>query len=205
MAWAACPIIPREGPLTKADRYRRRLRTWPGCAQPHRRERPDPGQSRQSWARMRVHHDHVVHHRRSRRSQCRVDRLPGAGCRAWRPGQSRVDEPAVDRRKPLVASVVSPAWRRLFTLEQPPSREPASMRHASRDCAATDAVSILQGQDHRHPGKGHHRDYDLALPRMRSDVDDREPESVFNPPQVRSFPTRDRTGVQNSAVGSGTP
>ena len=27
----------------------------------------------------------------------------GARCRAWRPGQSRVDEPAMDRRKPLVA------------------------------------------------------------------------------------------------------
>ena len=43
-----------------------------------------------------------------------------------------------------------------------------------RACDATDDLSFLRGQEYRHAGKGHHRDFILALPRMRSDVDNRQ-------------------------------
>jgi len=53
-----------------------------------------------------------------------------------------------------------------------------------RDCGATRNVSILRRQENRHPGQGHHGDDRVALPRVRSDVDDRGPESGCASPEV---------------------
>ena len=53
-----------------------------------------------------------------------------------------------------------------------------------RDCSATRNVSILRRQENRHPGQGHHGDDRVALPRVRSDVDDRGPESGCASPEV---------------------
>ena len=109
MASAACPA---DHPTSRDRLLRRiaiagRLRIWCGCAERDSREPPDLGRSSESRRDGLPPQDHVAHHCSSHRSRWRADHPQGARCRARQPRRSRLDERAMARRTPRVASIVA--------------------------------------------------------------------------------------------------
>ena len=103
------PIIPQSSGLLRRIAIAGASWTWCRCAERDSREPPDLGRSSESRRDCLPPQDHVVHHCGSHRRRWRADHPQGARCRARQPSQSRVDERAMARRIPRVASIIATA------------------------------------------------------------------------------------------------